>query len=296
MNPAAKQFGSSCSSDFMRLQRKVNPTATRFLALIAGVLIIAVTSPLHAAACVRDHVVIAQHPHDIEHFTQGLLIHDARLYESVGGYGRSAIHAKELRSARTLMTQRLPPGAFGEGLAIVGEQLLQLTWREQVAYRFDLDLRPQQMQPFPGEGWGLASWRNDDGQQHLVATDGSSVLRHLDPQTLSEHKRVSVRDGIRLVPLLNELEYVRGELLANIWHSDRVAVIDPDRGEVRGWFDFSDLQQRLTKPASWNAAEHVLNGMALDPQTGHLFVTGKQWPSLFEVRLGTCKASPDARQ
>lgn len=291
MNPAAKQFGSSCSLDFMRLQRKVNPTARRFIALIASVFIIACTSELHAAACVRDHAVIAQHPHDIEHFTQGLLIHNARLYESVGGYGRSAIHAKELRSARTIATQRLPPAAFGEGLAIIGGQLLQLTWREQVAYRFDLDLRPQQMQRFVGEGWGLASWRNDAGEEQLVATDGSSVLRHLDPVTLSEHKRITVRDGIRLVPLLNELEYVEGELLANIWHSDRVAAIDPDRGEVQGWFDFFDLQPRLKKPATWNAAEHVLNGMALDPETGHLFVTGKRWPSLFEIRLGGCKAS-----
>lgn len=233
--------------------------------------------------------MIAEFPHDAAHFTQGLLIIGDTLYESVGGYGHSAVYAEELRSGRARAMQALPAGTFGEGLARVGDQLLQLTWREQVAFRFDLRLQPLQTLRHAGEGWGLASWRADNGSENLVQSDGSAVLRYLDPATLAEKNQLPVRDGDQEIDQLNELEYVRGEILANIWHSDHVAAIDPKRGEVRGWFDFSDLKFRLKKPPGWNPSEHVLNGLALDPVSGHLFVTGKQWPTLFEVSLGECQ-------
>ncbi|MGQ0622036.1 MAG: glutaminyl-peptide cyclotransferase [Panacagrimonas sp.] len=271
------------------MPRKVNPISYAPRAIVASLVSVFCSANALAGACVRSHEVIAEFPHDTRHFTQGLLIIGDTLYESVGGYGSSAIHAKELRSGRSRALQPLPASAFGEGLARVGDQLLQVTWREQIAFRFDLRLVPIQAQHYVGEGWGLASWRDDRGDEHLVLSDGTATLRFLDPATLAEKRHLPVRDGTRTIDQLNELEFVRGEILANVWHSDRVAAIDPRNGEVRGWFDFSDLKDRLKKPEGWNEAEHVLNGLAFDRVTGHLFVTGKQWPTLFEVAPGECR-------
>lgn len=276
----------------MRLARKVNPISTAFRSVLASFFAGLCCGAAYADACVRSHEVVAEFPHDTSHFTQGLLIVGDTLYESVGGYGSSAIHAKELRSGLPRAAQGLPRDTFGEGLARVGDQLLQLTWREQVAFRFDLRLRPLKAQRYAGEAWGLASWLEDNGVQRLALSDGSSNLRYLDPATLAELSRLPVRDGNRSIDQLNELEFVRGEILANVWHSDRVVAIDPRNGKVRGWFDFSDLKAGLRKPAGWNSAEHVLNGLAFDPVSGHLFATGKQWPSLFELALGDCGTAP----
>lgn len=299
----------SCVPDFRRLQKNVNlisavamriciATCCSFFVACSGHARTdsdahAVRAPA-AAACTRSHTIIARHPHDPTHFTQGLLIADGRLFESTGLYGRSAIFEKELRSGRVLRSRTLPDAAFGEGLALVGRWLVQLTWREGAALVYDLQLGTPRVLAFDGEGWGLTQASTADGPR-LLATDGSHWLRVLDQETLREIGRIAVRDSGQRVPLLNELEAVGTEVLANIWHSTRVVAIDPLSGAVRGAYDFADLLNHFDPPPGWNGAEDVLNGMAFDPASGHLFVTGKRWPALFELRLGDCAVPSDAR-
>ncbi|MGQ0701384.1 MAG: glutaminyl-peptide cyclotransferase [Panacagrimonas sp.] len=239
------------------------------------------------AACVRPWRVVHEHPHDATHFTQGLLLTEGRMFESVGLYGRSSIHELAWPGLRVLRSYALPDAAFGEGLARTGNRLVQLTWREQIALVFDLDLKLLGTRVYQGEGWGLTTWRDDTGER-LILSDGSAWLRVLNAETLVETNRIEVRDRGRPLPLLNELEFVRGEVLANVWHSDRVVAIDPADGKVRSSFDFSALRKRLSWPPGQQPVETDLNGLAYDERSGRLLVTGKLWPKLFEVETGDC--------
>lgn len=271
------------------MRTKVN---LRFLASICACIVLlthAAASRADSAPCPRSWTLHASHPHDPTHFTQGLLIHEGRLFESVGQYGRSAVHEIELQSGRVLRSQPLPAHAFGEGLARVGERLVQLSWREQTAWFYTLDLVPIGVRTYPGEGWGLTTLTTSTGER-LILSDGTPVLRVLHPDTLAEERRVEVRVAGRPLKWLNELEVVDSELLANIWHSDEVAVIDPASGALRGWFDFSALRRTLTWPAK-APRETDLNGLAWDARRQRLLVTGKHWPRLFEVEIGGCAAS-----
>lgn len=257
--------------------------------LIAALLLLHATGASAASAprsCERSWTLQAEHPHAPSHFTQGLVLHAGRLFESVGLYGRSGIHEVDVRSGRALRTRPLPADEFGEGLAVVGATLVQLTWREGKAHVYDLDLRHLRTHRYPGEGWGLSRWDSPAGPR-LILSDGTPVLRLMDVERFEERARVTVRENGRAVRLINELEVVGDELLANVWHQDRVLAIDPGDGVVRGWFDFSALRQRLRWPGRM-PAETDLNGLAYDPVRQRLLVTGKQWPALFEVSLGSC--------
>ncbi|MGH8515963.1 MAG: glutaminyl-peptide cyclotransferase [Panacagrimonas sp.] len=266
------------------------------IALVARLWIVGASPAALAAdatvACERQWSLVATYPHETSHFTQGLTWTDGRLFESVGQYGRSGVHEIDLATGRTQRSRALPAHVFGEGLTRIGDRLVQLSWREKTAYLYDLSLEPRGTLSFEGEGWGLTTLPGADGAL-LVLSDGTPWLRMLDPATLAERRRVMVRIGAEPVQRINELEWVRGEILANLWYSDEVAVIDPADGAVRGWFNFAELRARLRWPAPMKATrDAVLNGLAWNERQGRLLVTGKNWPQLFEVEVGGCRAPP----
>lgn len=221
-------------------------------------------------------------PHDARHFTEGLALHDGKLLESAGRYGASALYEKDLASGRILRERRLDARYFGEGVAVAHDHIVQLTWREQVGFVYDLAFRPTGFMHYPTEGWGLTS--SSDGRQ-LVMSDGSATLRFLDADSFQLLRAVTVHDGERQVNQLNELEAADGVIYANVWQTDLIAAIDGADGRILGWLDLSSLKSRFRKPAGWDPSEHVLNGIAYDPASGHFLVTGKCWPALFELRV-----------
>ncbi len=221
--------------------------------------------------------IVREFPHDRRAFTQGLLIEGDFLYESTGLYGRSSLRKVELSSGRVYAQQNLAPHFFGEGLAALDGRLYQLTWRSRKCLVYDLaTLAPIMEMEFPMEGWGLTG----DGL-HLFASNGSSRVHVLDPRNLAVLKSIQVHDRGRPVDRLNELEYIRGVLFANIWQSSQVAQIDPESGRVVGWIDLSGLRRKMFRLGR----EDIANGIAYDRQTDRLLVTGKRWPKIFEIRL-----------
>lgn len=227
-------------------------------------------------APVYGYRVVRSYPHDRNAFTQGLLYKDGFLYEGTGLNGRSGIRKVKLETGEVLQTKALAPEYFGEGIADWKGSLVQLTWRSEIGFVYDLATF-QQTRTFgyTGEGWGLT---HDDSR--LIMSDGSAELRFLDPKTLKETGRLTVRDANGPVRSLNELEFVKGEIYANVWETERIARISPKDGRVTGWIDLSGL---LT-PAE-RAGTDVLNGIAYDAARDRLFVTGKLWPRLFEIQL-----------
>lgn len=224
------------------------------------------------------HEIIARHPHDTRAFTQGLTLVDGRFLESTGGHGRSTLTLRERAGGRILREHRLAPRYFGEGVARLGARIVQLTWRSGLALVYDARLQPAGAFTYEGEGWGLTT----DGRDWFMS-DGSDRIVRRDAETFAVRGAVSVRDGATPVSLLNELEFADGLIFANVWRSDRIVVIEPATGQVRGWLDLSALRADFAKPRGWDQGEHVLNGVAHDPATGHFFVTGKCWPVLYEL-------------
>jgi glutamine cyclotransferase len=233
----------------------------------------------HAEQAVPVHTfrVVNVYPHDPAAYTQGLLYHDGFLFESTGLQGRSTLRKVKLETGEVVQQHRLAEQHFGEGLAAWKAQLVQLTWRSNIAFVYDLvSFAPRRTFTYSGEGWGLAM----DGERFILS-DGTDQLRFFDPETFRETRRVSVRDGALPVRELNELEFIRGEVYANVWHTDRIARISPQSGKVTGWIDLRGLMStgyRLDPEA-------VLNGIAYDAANDRLFVTGKLWPRLFEIKV-----------
>lgn len=219
--------------------------------------------------------VIRSYPHDPSAFTQGLVWERGLLYESTGRHGYSTLTVRELKSGRVLLRYDLPKTAFGEGIALVGEEIIQLTWQEREAFVYDkANLRLKRTLTYAWDGWGLTY----DGR-HLIASDGSAQLRFLDPTTMREVRSIEVREGEQSIDQLNELEFVKGEILANRYGSDRIARISPQTGRVIGWIDLSHLYPQQKRPSH----EAVLNGIAYDATQDVLIVTGKYWPQLFVI-------------
>ena len=226
---------------------------------------------------VYTYEITNTYPHDRAAFTQGLVFRDGFLWESTGQYGSSSLRQVELKTGRVLRSVPVSREFFAEGMTIFGGKVYQLTWQEKRAFVYDAkDFRRVGEFRYAGEGWGLTH----DGES-LVMSDGTSTLRFLDPETFTVRRAVRVVDGSRPVEQLNELEYVRGEIFANVWQEDRVARIDPRTGRVLGWVDLAGL----LRPADARGDEDVLNGIAYDEASDRLFVTGKLWPKLFEIRL-----------
>lgn len=214
-------------------------------------------------------------PHDATAFTQGLLFHEGRIYESTGRYGESSLREVALETGEVVRRVDLPQQYFAEGLALLDGRLYQLTWQQGMGFVYELEsFRQTATFPYDGEGWGLTT----DGRL-LILSDGSNRLRFIDPATGTVERTLEVMDGLEYVHQLNELEWVRGEIWANVWHSDRIARIHPETGRVTGWLDLAQVlpMQRLPDP------EAVPNGIAYDAAADRLYVTGKLWPSLFEI-------------
>jgi glutamine cyclotransferase len=221
--------------------------------------------------------VVAEYPHDTAAFTQGLLWHDGRLFESTGTVGKSNIREVMLASGRVLRQQDLEEPHFGEGIVILGETLYQLTWQSGKAFTYDWKTFKRTGEfSYDGEGWGLTT----DGTS-LIMSNGSNTLIYRDPATFAAQKAVTVTDGGNQVAQLNELEWVKGEIWANVWQKDSIARIDPATGNVTGWIDLSGILPRLDR----TGREDVLNGIAYNPATDKIHVTGKLWPKLYEMRL-----------
>lgn len=240
---------------------------------------------LSVASCAKDPVtpetltydVVAEMPHDADAYTQGFQIIGGRLLESTGQYGKSSVREVNRTTGEVMKRRSLPNEVFGEGLTMFDDELWVLTWQEKTAYVLDpSSFRTLRTFTYEGEGWGLTT----DGKQ-LIMSDGSSTLTFRDPKDMSVKSSLSVTDHGRPLKLLNELEYIQGSIFANVYMTDRIARIDPKTGNVTGWLDLSGLRSKLPSP---NRAE-VLNGVAYDEKTGHLLVTGKYWPKMFEIKL-----------
>ncbi len=226
---------------------------------------------------VVGHRVVREFPHDPQAFTQGLFFDGGRLFESTGLRGESALREVALETGEVLREHRLLPAFFGEGAALVGERIVQLTWEAGVGFVYERDsFRLVREFRYPGEGWGLTF----DGE-HLIMSDGSDTLGFRDPDTFREVRRLRVTAGGAPLSDLNELEWIEGEIWANLWTEDRIARIRPDTGEVTAFLDLTGI----LPAAARHPESDVLNGIAFDPERGRIFVTGKKWPTLFEIEL-----------
>ena len=235
------------------------------------------TSPATDGVTNYTYEVINTYPHDPGAFTQGLVFLDGALYESTGLNGQSSLRKVDLGSGDVLKKVDVPAEYFAEGLAIMGDHAYQLTWQNHKGFVYNRESFEKEKEfAYAGEGWGLAT----DGKS-LILSDGTAQIRFLDPATFAVTRTIDVRFKGRPVTQLNELEYVKGEIFANVWQSDYVVRIDPASGFVTGVIDFTGL----LPPQDHQLNTDVLNGIAYDPATDRLFVTGKLWPKLFEVRL-----------
>ena len=221
--------------------------------------------------------VKASFPHDPQAFTQGLFFADGQLYESTGLVGQSTIRRVNLADGKVLQKAAIPADQFGEGSTAWGTEIVSITWQNGVGHRWDRKtLRRVGGFRYSGEGWGLTG----DGRS-LILSDGTATLRFLHPRTFAEQRRVQVVVQGRPVSQLNELEYVGGEIWANVWQTPLIARIDPASGAVKGWVDLS----ALVRASGRGEVDDVANGIAYEPRSKRLFVTGKRWPKLFEIRL-----------
>jgi glutamine cyclotransferase len=225
---------------------------------------------------VHRYQLVKSYPHDPQAFTQGLVYLDGFLYEGTGLNGQSTIRKVRLETGEVLQQRRLDAQYFGEGITVWKKTLLQLTWQSEVGFVYDLaSFEPVRTFNYRGEGWGLTH----DGRR-LIMSDGTPTLRFLDPVSFEETGRLTVKEGSVPVDDLNELEWVKGEILANVWQSRRLARINPKTGQVAAWIDLTGLLSPREA-----AGTDVMNGIAHDAAGDRLFVTGKLWPRVFEIRV-----------
>jgi glutaminyl-peptide cyclotransferase len=227
---------------------------------------------------VDGYKIVHTYPQDPNAFTQGLVFVDGHLYESTGRNGHSSLRMLDLATGWVLKEYDLPEEYFGEGVTDWRDTLIQLTWISGVAFVYDRStFTVRRTLHYSGEGWGLTH-----DSSALILSDGTPTLRFLDPNSFREIKKINVRDGDNQpVRNLNELEYIHGEIYANIWHENRIARISPSTGRVLGWIDLTGLLQ----PGEISDPEAVLNGIAYDAKSDRLFVTGKLWPKLFDIKI-----------
>ena len=224
---------------------------------------------------VCSYEVVKTYPHDAEAFTQGLIYDRGDLYESTGLNGQSSIRKVDLETGKVLKISSLDERYFAEGMTLWKDRLIQLTWTSKTGFVYDKDTLEQIATfSYPTEGWGLTH-----NSKELILSDGSNVLYFLDPNTYQETRKIEVTQNARPVDKLNELEFVNGEILANVWMSDRIARINPETGAVKGWIDLTGIINPLPTPKQ----DAVLNGIAYDAEGDRLFVTGKLWSKLFEI-------------
>ena len=229
------------------------------------------------AAPVYGYEVVNTFPHDSQAFTQGLIFQDGQFIESTGLERHSTLRRVEPQTGKVLQKVDVPPYFFAEGMTLFGGKIYQLTWKGEKGFIYDPKTFDKTGEfKYTGEGWGLTH-----DADSLILSDGSDEIRFLDPNTYQVKRTISVADAGESVVEINELEYVKGEIYANVWHENRIARIDPSNGHVKGWIDLTGL----LKPGEVTDEEAVLNGIAYDAQGDRLFVTGKLWPKIFEIKL-----------
>lgn len=244
---------------------------------ISGCLFLFSATESSAKALVCTYKIVNTYPHDPKAFTQGLFFEGGVLYESTGLWGQSSLRKTDLETGEILQLHTLPSKFFGEGIVAYKDRIIQLTWRSGIGFVYDresFDLL--QTFSYPGEGWGITY----DGDR-LIMSDGTSALYFMDPENFRRTFQIQVCDGDDPVTRLNELEYINGEIYANVWQTDRIARINPRTGRVTAWINLKGLlglEERMRGAG-------VLNGIAYDPGKDRLFVTGKLWPKLFEIKL-----------
>jgi glutamine cyclotransferase len=247
--------------------------------VLVGVLAIALNggqtgNPPVDQAVNYTYSVVKAYSHNTSAYTEGLVYSNGSLYESTGEYGTSSLRRVDLKTGTVLQEYNLSGEYYGEGLALVDGALVQLTWLNHIGFVYDANTFTQ-MRNFTvsTQGWGLTY----DGTS-LILSDGSSTLSYLDPQTYQVTRQVDVKDGNQSITNINELEYINGDVYANIWMTNRIAIINPQTGQVKGWIDLTGIYQST----DFNS---VLNGIAYDQQTNRLFITGKNWPNLYEITI-----------
>jgi len=260
--------------------RMTTPARFAFLRSLSQTFILVfsffIASYSHAAP-VYTYKVVATYPHSTENYTEGFFYLDGMFYESTGIAGRSAVIVLEPQTGKTLQRRNLPPEYFGEGIVDWGPNIYQWTWQTHICFVYDrFSLQLVKQFTYTGEGWGMTHTGKE-----LITSDGTATLRFRDPNTFRETRHIIVKDGKQVIDQLNELEFIKGEIYANGWHSDRIARISPQDGHVIAWIDLTGLL-----PANQRVdAESVLNGIAYDSQHDRLFVTGKRWPAIFEIEI-----------
>lgn len=260
-----------------RLLHSFCSACAALLPMLVAFLFIATTAAAQESTPRLGYRIINSYPHDMEAFTQGLQYHDGYLFEGTGKNGFSSLRKVELETGEVLQSTQLSRRYFGEGIQIVGERVFQLTWQSNIVFVYSLaDF--EQVDTFfnPTEGWGL-TWNGED----LILSDGSATLRFLDPETFTDRRSIEVSINGNPVPYLNELEYIDGEIWANVWQTDFIVRIDPDNGRVTAIVDLTGLSAETQLGSN----EAVLNGIAWDAERERLFVTGKHWANLFEIEL-----------
>ncbi len=250
--------------------------AKRFAACLA--LAASVFQVAHAAtAPTFGYKVVAKYPHSTESYTEGFFYLDGLFYEGTGIAGHSALLAIQPETGNTVQKHELAPEYFGEGIVDWGANVYQWTWKSHICFVYDrFSLRPLKQFTYTGEGWGMTRTAKE-----LITSDGTATLRFRDPETFKETRHIVVKDGAKVIDELNELEFIHGEIYANVWHQDVIARISPKDGHVIAWINMAGL---LPADQMINE-ESVLNGIAYDAQHNRLFVTGKQWPTVFEIRI-----------
>jgi glutaminyl-peptide cyclotransferase len=259
--------------------RSIRPFAVAFLLAALGHLLVGQSSQSIYAGPPPEYrfKIVRTFHHDSTAFTQGLAYRDGFLYEGTGLNGRSSLRKVRLETGEVVQQVNLSQEFFGEGITILKNKVVEITWTSQTGFVYNLsDFRLLRWFPYAGEGWGLAT----NGRE-IFMSDGTAEIRVLDPTTLSVKRRFTVHDGTTRIDQLNELEFVEGQIFANVWQTDRIARISPQTGKVVGWIDLKGLMS----PTVQLGPGAVLNGIAYDASRKRLFVTGKLWPSIFEIQL-----------
>ena len=261
------------------------PIAALCVAVLAAASVLLLPKPSAEAAAppVTKAQIVRAYPHDRTAFCQGLVVHEGRLLEGTGQYKKSLLRLVDIDSGKSVSDQKNADDVFGEGITVWQDRVFQLTWRNGYMLVYDAMtlqrtgyVRYRDIDPKLSEGWGLTH----DGHS-LILSDGSADLRYINPETFKLEKKLRVQSGLKSITYLNELEYVNGQIFANIWYEDCIACIDPATGKVTEWIDLAHIRPREVR----NDREAVLNGIAWDEKAQRLFVTGKHWPTLFEIKL-----------
>jgi glutamine cyclotransferase len=230
-----------------------------------------------SAAPILSYKVVAEYPHSTDSYTEGFLYLDGLFYEGTGIAGRSALLAIQPQTGKPVQKLALAPQYFGEGIVDWGPNIYQWTWQSHICFVYDrFTLRTLKQLSYTGEGWGMTRTAKE-----IITSDGTATLRFRDPTSFKETHHILVKDGTRVIDELNELEFIKGEIYANVWHTDMIARINPHDGHVIAWIDLTGLlpdDQKINQ-------ESVLNGIAYDAKRDRLFVTGKQWPKVFEIKV-----------